>query len=65
MPGPSRPSLRPCTTPEHLLMCVEQLRLRADAFHRKLQDEIRTVRALIYEQRVRQAKRRGHGRRMD
>jgi DNA polymerase/3'-5' exonuclease PolX len=42
-----------------------QLRLRADAFHRRLQDEIQTVRALIHEQRVRQAKRRGYGRRMD
>ena len=40
-------------------MFVEQLRLRAEAFHRTLQDELRTVRALIDEQRVRQAKRRG------
>jgi hypothetical protein len=46
-------------------MFVEQLRLRADAFHSRLQDELRTVRALIHEQRVQQAKRRGHGRRMD
>jgi hypothetical protein len=43
-------------------MFVEQLRLRADAFHSAIQDEVRRVRALIDEQRVRQAKRRRHER---
>ena len=62
MTGPSKKSLRPSLTPEHLLMFVEQLRLRADAFRRTLQDELRRIRALIDEQRVRQAKRRRHER---
>ena len=43
-------------------MFVEQLRLRADAFHRTVYDELRRVEALIDEERVRQAKRRRHER---
>jgi len=62
MAGPSKKSLLPSLTPENLLVFVEQLRLRADAFHRTLQDELRRVRALIDEQRVRQAKRGRHER---
>jgi hypothetical protein len=62
MAGPSKQSRRPSLTPENLLMFVEQLRLRAEAFHRTIQDEILRLRALIDEQRVRQAKRRHHER---
>jgi hypothetical protein len=43
-----------------VLIFVEQLRLRADAFHRTIREELRRVQALIEAQRVRQAKRRGH-----
>jgi hypothetical protein len=64
MAGPSKKSLRPSLTPESLLMFVEQLRLRTEALHKALQDELRALRARIDEQRVRQAKRR-HGRGMD
>ena len=55
-------SLRPSLTPDNLLMFVEQLRLRAEAFHRTVQDDLRKVQALLDEQRVRQAKRRRHER---
>jgi hypothetical protein len=61
---PSRKSLHPSLTPENLLTFVEQLRLRAEAFHNVLRDELRTLRTRIDEQRVRQAKRR-RGRGMD
>ena len=66
MAGPPKGSPRPSHTPEHehLLMFVERLRLRAEAFRKALQDEARTVRARIDEHRVRQAKRR-QGRGMD
>jgi hypothetical protein len=47
---------------EHLLVFVERLRQQAEEFQRTLEEELRTVRALIEERRVRQAKRRGQGR---
>jgi hypothetical protein len=59
---PPKKSLRSSPTPENVLMFVEQLRLRADAFHKTIQDELQRVQALIGEQRVRQAKRRGRER---
>jgi hypothetical protein len=37
MAGSSKKSRRPSLAPENLLMFVEQLGLRADAFHRTLQ----------------------------
>jgi hypothetical protein len=40
---------------------VERLRQQAEDFQRRFEDEIRTVRAILEEERVRQAKRRGHG----
>ena len=61
MSGPStHPSPSP-GEPEHLLVRVERLRQQAEDFQRRVEDEIRTVRAILEEERVRQAKRRGHG----
>ena len=47
--------------PENLLVCVERLRQQAEDFQRSIEDEIRTLRALLEEERVHQAKRRGRG----
>jgi hypothetical protein len=55
----------PFGKPENLLVWVERLRQRAEAFQRTVEQEVRTTRALIEELLVRQAKRRGHGRRTD
>ena len=55
----------PLGKPENLLVWVERLRERAEAFQRTVEQEVPTTRALIEELLVRQAKRRRHGRRMD
>jgi hypothetical protein len=39
---------------------VERLRHEAQAFQRTVEEDMRRTRALIHEQRVRQAKRRHH-----
>jgi hypothetical protein len=65
MSGPSKNSSPSSGTPESLLMQVEQLRQEAADFQRTIEDEFRTVRACIEELQILQAKRRGHGRRMD
>jgi len=62
MPEPSKRSSPSSIRPELLLVFVERLRQQAEAFQRTVEGESRTVRALIEELRVRQAKRRGHGR---
>jgi hypothetical protein len=62
MSRPSKKSSSFSGEPENLLAYVARLRLEAEAFQRTVEDELRTVRALIEEWRVRQAKRRGHGR---
>ena len=48
-----------------LCVFVERLRQQAEEFQRTVQEGLRTARALLEELHVRQAKRRGHGRRMD
>ena len=60
----SRPSAHSSPSPgesENLLVRVERLRRQAEDFLRTIKDEVRTVRALVEEERVRQAKRRGPG----
>lgn len=47
---------------ENVLVYVERLRQQAEEFQRMVEEELRTVRALIEEVRVRQAKRRSHER---
>ena len=61
MSGPSTPPSPSSGEPENLLVCVERLRQQAEDFQRSIEDEIRTLRALLEEERVRQAKRRGRG----
>jgi hypothetical protein len=65
MSGPSKKSSPSSGKPENALVCVERLRQQAEEFQRTVEEELRTARALIEELRVRLAKRRGHGRRMD
>jgi hypothetical protein len=65
MPGPSKKSSLSSGQPETALVCAERLRQQAEEFQRTVEEELRTARALIEELRVRQAKRPGHGRRMD
>jgi hypothetical protein len=48
-----------------VLVRVERLRQQAEAFQKTVEEERRTVSALLDDLRVRQAKRRGHGRRVD
>jgi hypothetical protein len=55
----------PSGQPENLLVWVEWIRQQAEEFQRTVEEELRTTRALIEELLVRQAKRQGHGRRMD
>jgi hypothetical protein len=43
---------------EDLLVYVERLRQEAEEFQRTLEEEIRLTRAQLFEERVRQAKRR-------
>jgi hypothetical protein len=63
--GPSNKSSPSSGKPENVLVYVERLRQWAEEFHKTLEEELRTARALLEELHVRQAKRRGHGRRMD
>ena len=65
MSGPSKKSSPSSGKPENLLVYVERLRQRAEAFNKTVEEDLRTTRELLEELRVRQAKRRGHGRRMD
>ena len=65
MSGPSKKSSPSSGEPENLLVRVERLRQQAEEFQRTVEEELRTVRAHLEELQVRQAKRRGHGRRMD
>ncbi len=62
MSGPSKKSSPSSSTPEDVHLYVEWLRQQAEEFQRTLEEELRTVLALIEELRVRQAKRRGHER---
>ena len=61
MSGPSKKSSLPSGRPENLLVYVERLRQQAQDFQRRIEDEVRTLGALLEEERVRQAKRRGRG----
>jgi hypothetical protein len=65
MSGPSKKSSPFSGTSETLLVYVEGLRQRAEAFNKTVEEDLRTTRALLEELRVRQAKRRSHGRPMD
>jgi hypothetical protein len=65
MSGPSKKSSLLSDTLENALLRVEQLRQDAAAFQRTVEKELRTVRALIEELQVSQAKRRGRVRHMD
>ena len=58
-------SSRSSGQPENLLVRVERLRQQAEELQRTVEEELRTARALLEELNVSQAKRRGHGRRMD
>jgi hypothetical protein len=61
----SEPSKKSSPSPdksENLLVYVERLRQQAEEFQRTVEEESRTVQALLEELRVRQAKRRGHAR---
>jgi hypothetical protein len=62
MSGPSKKSSAFSDQPENVLAFVERVRRQAEAFKRSVEEELRMTRAAIQELRVRQAKRRGHGR---
>jgi len=62
MSGPSKKSLPFSGKPEDLIVYVEWLRQQAEEFQRAVEEEYRTVRALLLDERVRQAKRRDHAR---
>ena len=62
MSGPWKQSSLSAGGLENLLVFVERLREQAEEFQRTVEEELWTVRALLEELRVRQAKRRGHGR---
>jgi hypothetical protein len=61
MSGPSKKSSPSSGQPENVLVYVERLRQQAEESQRTVEEELRTVRALLEELHVRQAKRRGHG----
>ena len=65
MSEPSKKSSPSSRKNEDVLIYVERLRQQAEQFQRTVDEEVRTVRAQLEELQVRQAKRRGHGRRMD
>ena len=62
MSGPSKKSSPSSGKPENLLVYAQRLRQQAEEFQRTIKEEIQTARALLEDLRVRQAKRRGHGR---
>jgi hypothetical protein len=59
MSGPSKKSSPSSSKPEDLLVFVERLRQQAEEFQRTVEEEIRTVRALIEKLRVRSGKQAG------
>ena len=61
MSGPSTHPSPSSGEPENLLVRVERLRQQAEDFQRSIEDEVRTFGALLEEERIRQAKRRGPG----
>jgi hypothetical protein len=61
----SEPSSPSSGTQDNLLVYVGALRQRAEEFQRTVEEELRTIRALLEDVQIRQAKRRRHGRRMD
>ena len=65
MSGPSKKSSPASGEPENLLVRVGRLHRQAEEFQRTVEEELRTTRALLEELHIREAKRRGHGRRMD
>ena len=65
MSGASRKSSDFSDQHENVLAFVERLRQEAEAFKKTVEEELRMTRAAIEDLRVRRAKRRGHGRRMD
>jgi len=62
MSGPSKKSSRSSDKPENVLVYVERLHQQAEEFQRTVQEDLRLTRAQLFEERVRQAKRRGHER---
>jgi hypothetical protein len=58
MSGPQKSSPSSGKT-EDLLVYVERLRQQAEEFQRTVEEEVRLIRAQLFEERVRQAKRRG------
>jgi hypothetical protein len=62
MSGPSKKSSPSSDKPEDVLVYVERLRQQAEEFLRTVQEDLRLTRAQLFEERVRQAKRRGHER---
>ena len=65
MSGPSKRPSPSSRKNQDLLIYVERLREQAEQFQRSVEEELRRVRAHLEELQIRQAKRRGHGRRMD
>ena len=61
MSEPSKKSSPSSGKLENLLVFAERLRLQAEEFQATVEEEFRTVCALIEALRIRQAKRRGHG----
>lgn len=62
MSGPSKKSSPSSDKLEDVLVYVERLRQQAEEFLRTVQEGLRLTRAQLFEERVRQAKRRGHER---
>ena len=62
MSGPSKKSSPSSDKPENVFVYVERLRQQAEEFQRTVQEDLRLTRAELFEERVSQAKRRGHER---
>jgi hypothetical protein len=58
MSGPSKKSSPSSDKPENVLVYVERLRQQAEEFQRTVREDLRLTRAQLFEERVRQAKRR-------
>jgi hypothetical protein len=56
--GPSKKSSPSSDKPENVLVYVERLRQQAEEFQRTVREDLRLTRAQLFEERVRQAKRR-------
>ena len=65
MSGPSKKSSLSSDKAENVLVYVERLRQQAEEFQKTVEEELRTARALLEELHVREATRRGRGKRMD